>query len=220
MIAVTLQTLTLPLQLHLLAYDSRRKRFAFDRSGASRPGWMFEYALRSSMFTELYLTGVVTDRNGGLSILAAAPVGDPLLSAAMSVAVEGRAWAGVIRSGGSGTVAGAWQQLERDGWFARRDRRFGAPRFDVRDPDVVDAIAARVVAALENVLREGDAEPRALALGLIAFQAQMPVVDTFLRHEGKRAALHSLTDCAIEPIHVLRTLILARFDEMRRSTSG
>ncbi|RZT19295.1 Golgi phosphoprotein 3 GPP34 [Mycobacterium sp. BK558] len=208
---------TLPLQLYLLAYDSRRRRFAFDRAKTSRPQWRFEYALRSAIFTELYLDGVITDDDGKLRTVAAVRPSDPLLSAAMSVAADGRMWTDLIRSGGRGAVDGARDELARCGWVQLRRRTLGGSLVEVRDVDLVHALACRVIAALESVLRVSDAEPRSLALGLIAFQAQMPVAEEFLRHEGKRHALHELTEATIEPIHALRTLIKARTAEMRMS---
>ena len=47
---------TLHAQLYLLAYDSKRHQFRFDR-------WeLFGFALRAAMLTDLYLTGYLEDR--------------------------------------------------------------------------------------------------------------------------------------------------------------
>lgn len=210
----------LPQQLYLLAYDSRGKRFAFDRARSPRPQWMFEYALRSAVFTDLYLSDVITDDNGRLSAMAAKLPDDPVLRGAMAVRVDGRTWLDLVRSGGRGAVESVGETLKSSEWIRFHHRRLRSPQVEVRDVDLVESLRSRVVASLNDVLRVGDAEPRSLALGLIAFHAQMPVMEDFLGHDGKRHALHELTEETIEPIRALHTLIQERLAETRRSGAG
>ena len=191
---------TLHGQLFLLAYDRNRRRFDFGSDGSWKNQWRFEFALRSAMLTDLYLAGYIENRNGEASLLKAHH-DDPLLQKALDHCA-GRGWSQLVYGGGR-TCQHAFDQLETAGWIRRQPRKMlglVAARSDVYDEDMVDLLAARVTEALRNILADRPADPRSLAIGLIAVQALMPVVDRFTADKRDRDALHEMTLAAIEPI--------------------
>jgi hypothetical protein len=209
---------TLPAQLYLLAYDARRKRFAFDRHGSERPQWKFEFAVRSAIFTDLYLAGVVADDGGKLTATDTAPPEDAVLRGAFSVPVKGRLWPDLITSGGRGTADTVRRQLEDCGWVRTERRRLGvfaSARVEIYDVDLVGALGLTVIASLRDILRDVDAPPRPLALGLIAFLAQMPLTEQFVRDQHLRSALRQIIEATVEPIRELQTSIQQRLAEVR-----
>ena len=83
---------------------------------------------------------------------------------------------------------------------AEHSASFRVPAKRVYDEDMVDALVARVRQALRNILDDRPADPRSLAIGLIAVQAQMPAVMDFIDEPRDRTALHEMTFATIEPI--------------------
>jgi hypothetical protein len=194
---------TLHGQLYLLAYDRKQRRFQYDYDDAWKMRWRFGFALKSAMLADLYLTGYIEDREGKAHRKNSQSHPDPVLDEALSTAV-GRPWTEVITNDGRRAREVVRDQLEAAGWIDGRERRtFGIlprARQVVYDVDMVGALAHRVRQALENILDDLPADPRLLAVGLIAVQAQMPVVFSFVENERHRDALLEMTFAAIEPI--------------------
>ena len=192
---------TLHGQLFLLAYDRNRRRFEFGSDGSWKNQWRFEFALRAAMLTDLYLAGYIENRNGEASLLKAHH-DDPLLQKALDHCA-GRGWSQLVYRGGR-THQDVFDQLETAGWIDGRERRtFGIlprARHAVYDEDMVDALVGRVREALRNILDDRPADPRSLAIGLIAVQAQTPAVTDFIDDPRQRTALREMTFAAIEPI--------------------
>ena len=211
---------TLHGQLYLLAYDRNRRKFVFDHTNAWNPRWRFGYAMRAAMLTDLYLGGYVENRDGKAYPSGSTSQDDPALDDLLS-RVSGRTWEKLVTVGGSRAIDAVRDQLETSGWIARgRRRMFGVlPAADVKlyDEDVVGGFADRVTGALRNILDGLSADPRPLALGLIAMQAQLPVVEEFIADEHDREQLREMTLAAIEPILALHHAVIA---ELMNSRSG
>ncbi len=191
---------TLHGQLYLLAYDRKRRRFEFGSDGSWKGHWRFEFALRSAMLTDLYLAGYIENKNGEASLLKSSH-DDPLLQKALDHCA-GRGWSELVYRGGR-TCQDVFDQLETAGWIrGQRRRMLGlvAARPDVYDEDMVDVLAARVMEALRNILVDCPADPRSLAVGLIAAQAQLPAVSSVIDDPYSRDQLREMTLATIEPI--------------------
>ena len=80
---------------------------------------------------------------------------------------------------------------------------------------MVGGLAHRVTGTLRNILDDLAADPRLLALGLIAVQAQMAVVFSFIDERHDRDGLREMTFAAIEPILGLYQAIHNRWDDIR-----
>lgn len=85
---------------------------------------------------------------------------------------------------------------------------------------MVGALAERVTQALSNILDDRPADPRPLALGLIAVLSQMPVVSDFNDSELHRNALREMTFAAIEPILGLHHAIYRQSADMGSGWGG
>ena len=68
---------------------------------------------------------------------------------------------------------------------------------------------------LRNILEDRPADPRTLAVGLIAVQAQLPVVSSFIDDRYDRDRLREMNLAAIEPILGLYQAIHIRYDDVR-----
>ena len=209
---------TLHGQLYLLAYDHKKRRFHFDDRNSWKNEWRFEFALRSAMLTDLYLGGYIEDRNGEAAVLISRH-DDPLLQTALGAAA-GRGWSQLVRRGGA-TCRDVCEQLEAAGWI-RQERRplLGRARRGVYDENMVDALGHRVTEALTNILGDRHAHPPALAVGLIAVQAQLPVVSRFIDDAHDRDRLREMTFATIEPILALYNAIHRRHEENSWGRSG
>ena len=86
---------TLHAQLYLLAYDRKRHRFLFDRDNRRHMRWLFDFALRAAMLTDLYLTGYVGDKEGKACLASTARHDDPVLYQVLK-GVAGRNWAELV----------------------------------------------------------------------------------------------------------------------------
>src|SRR3954453_11758118 len=135
---------TLHGQLYLLAYDRNRREFEFDCNGSWNSQWRFEFALRSAMLTDLYLTGYIED-NGG-EVRRRKTGHDDALCNDMLNRAAGQGWSALI-SRGSRTCRDIHQQLEATGWIRGQRRRLMGiipAKFEVYDDDMVGALAYRV----------------------------------------------------------------------------
>jgi len=211
---------TLHAQLYLLAYDRERHRFRLDRDNYSNKHWLFDFALRAAMLTDLYLTGYVEDQEGKAYQARAARHDDPVLHQVLKD-VAGRDWAQLVAHGGGRGREMVRDQLEASGWVSGQQRRMlgilAPARVRLYDEDMVSGLADRVSEALRNAIDDRPADPRPLAVGLIAVQAQMPVVLNFLENSWPRDALREMTFAAIEPILGLHQAIQDRFSDVRSS---
>ena len=199
---------TLHGQLYLLAYDRKSRRFDYESGGGYHPVRRFEFALRSAMLTDLYLSGYIEDRHGeACRVLSRHD--DPLLHAALNRA-GGRAWPQLIARGGP-VCRQVHDQLASDGWVRGQHRRMMGRlpgRCEVYDRDLVGGLTQRVTDTLRDVIADRPVDPRLLAVGLIATQAQLRVVSAFLDCTYDRNRLHEMTSAAIEPICALRREML------------
>ncbi len=155
---------TLHAQLYLLAYDRQRRRFQFDRDKR----WLFSFALRSAMLTDLFLTGYVEDRKGKAHRTSAAHPDDPVLQDALNE-LDGRDWRKLIARDGRYARQDVRDQLEASGWVHGQQRKMlGLVPANERlyDEDMVSALADRVTGALRNAIDDRPADPRPLAVGL------------------------------------------------------
>ncbi len=202
---------TLHGQLYLLAYDRKSRRFLLGCDGSWKNEWRFEFALRSAMLTDLYLGGYIEDSNGEAAVLISRH-DDPLLQTALGAAA-GRGWSRLVQRGGA-TRRDVCEQLEAAGWIRQEHRSLlGRARRGVYDENMVYALGQRVTDALTNILADRRADPPALAVGLIAVQAQLPVVSRFIDDPCDRERLREMTFAAIEPILGLYNAIHRRHQE-------
>ncbi len=206
---------TLPAQLYLLAYDRQRRCFRFDRDNSRYARWRFGYAVRAAMLADLYLSGCIEDRGGKAYRSNAPRHDDPVLNDAVKN-VAGQNWMELIGRGGSVATRVVREQLEGSGWIDTKQRRrfgiFPAAGIEIYDGDAVDNLADRVVEGLRNILDDLHADPRPLALGLIAVQAQLAPVYSFIEERQHRDRLHELTLLTIEPILGLHQAIVGRLE--------
>ena len=211
---------TLHAQLYLVAYDPQRHRFRFERDNRRDNGWLFGFALRA-MLTDLYLTGHVEDKQGNAHPTSAARPDDPVLHEALK-GVAGRDWAQLIAHNEHHARQVVRDQLEAAGWLRVQDRRMlgiiPTARLGLYDEDMVSGLADRVTETLRNAIDDRPADPRPLAVGLLAVQVQMPVIFSFI--ENSREELREMTFAAIEPILGLHQAIQNRLTDMRRSNIG
>jgi hypothetical protein len=194
---------TLHGQLYLLSYNRKRRRFDYE-CGSYHPARRFEFALRAAMLTDLCLTGHIADNHGVVRRILSQH-GDALLQAVVNRA-QGRSWSQLVLADGP-VCQEVHDQLVRQEWVrGRRQRMMGmvTGHCEVHDDEMVAGVVRRVTEGLHDVLADRPVDPRVLATGLIAIQAQLPVVSGFLDRARDRNRLHALTDCAIEPIVTLR----------------
>ena len=174
------------------------------------------------MLTDLYLTGYVEDRDGKAYPVRVTQHDDPVLHDALT-GVAGQDWAQWIARRKPDTAEVVGDQLEAMRWVhGRRRRTLGIipARAGVYDEDMVGGRADRVTAALRNIVDGRPAEPRPLALGLLAVQAQLPVVDGFMANPPHREQLCEMILAAIEPILGLHHAIHVYWGDVRSNPSG
>ena len=209
---------TLHGQLYLVAYDPQLHRFRFERDNRCDNGWLFGFALRAAMLTDLYLTGHVEDKQGNAHPTSAARPDDPVLHEALK-GVAGRDWVQLIAHNEHYARQVVRDQLEATGWLRVQHRRMlgiiPTARVGLYDEDMVSGLADRVIEALRNAIDDRPADPRPLAVGLLAVQAQLPVISSF--ENSHRQELREMTFAAIEPILGLHQAIQNRLMDMRRS---
>jgi hypothetical protein len=203
---------TLHAQLYLLTYDQRRHRF-----DVYYPQ-LFGFALRAAMLTDLYLTGHLEDKEGKAYAGRVAQHDDAVLHEALKD-VTGRDWAQFIAHGEHHARQVVRDQLEATGWLrVRQGRMLGiipTRIVGLYDEDMVSGLADRVTDALRNAIDDRPADPRPLAVGLLAVLAQMPVVSSFMENARHREELREMTFAAIEPILGLHQAIQNHHTDMR-----
>ena len=209
---------TLHAQLYLMAYDRKRHRFRFGRDNSWDTRWLFGFALRAAMLTDLYLTGYVEAKQGKASPASAARPDDPVLQEALE-GVAGHDWAELIAHDEHHARQVVRCQLESTGWLSRQHRRMlgimPTARLTVYDEGMVRGLADRVTEALRNAIDDQPADPRPLAVGLLAVQGSLPAVFTFTENSRHREQLREITFAAIEPILGLHQAIQNRLTDMR-----
>jgi hypothetical protein len=209
---------TLHAQLYLLAYDRTRRRFQFARDNSRDTRGFFRFALRAAILTDLYLTGHVKDNEGKAYPTNTPGHDDPVLNEALKD-VGGKDWVELITYGGHHACQVVRAQLEATGWVQGSRRRMlglvPTERVGLYDEGMVSGFADRVTDALCSALDDRPADPRVLALGLLAVQAQMPVVFGFIENTQQRHKLREMTFAAIEPILGLHQVIQNRFEDGR-----
>jgi hypothetical protein len=202
---------TLHGQLYLLAYDRNRHRFGIYNHS------LFSFALRAAMLTDLYLTGFVEDKQGNAHPTSAARPDDPVLHEALK-GVAGRDWAQLIAHNEHHARRVVRDQLETTGWLrVQQHRMLGivpTARLGIYDEDMASGLADQVIEALRNAIDDRPADPRPLAVGLLAVQAQMPVISSLDQTRGHRQELYEMTFAAIEPILGLHQAIQNREAQM------
>jgi hypothetical protein len=211
---------TLHGQLYLLSYNRKRKRFDYACTGFRNTHWRFEFALRSAMLTDLYLAGHIENSNGEARVLKSCHH-DPLLEKALNRAA-GRGWSQLVYRGRQ-TCEDVCEQLETSGWIRGQHRKMLGlvpERLEVYDEAMIDSLCFRVTDALSNILADQPADPRALAVGLIAVQAQLRAVSGFIDDVHDRERLRVMTLAAIEPILGLYNAIHRQYEEIRSSMGG
>jgi Golgi phosphoprotein 3 (GPP34) len=165
------------------------------------------------------LTGYIEDKGGEASPLKAHHP-DPLLDDALTRAA-GRGWSQLVFRGGR-TRRAVLDQLVAAGWIHGQHRRMLGlvpARVDVYDEYMVEGLAHRVTDALRNILADQPAEPRSLAVGLIAVQAQLPAVSSFTDDRHDRDRLHEMTLATIEPILGLYNAIHTHCADVRSGSA-
>jgi hypothetical protein len=202
-------------RLYLLTYDGDRRRFVFHRADHR---WLFGLALRAAMLTDLYLSGYLQDREGKACPTGVARPDDLLLCEALTAAV-GQAWAKSIGHGERRARRDVREQLLAVGWLSEHQRRmFGAApttRLRLHDEGMVNGLADEVTTALSDAIDGRPSDPQALALGLLAFLAQMPIVCPFADDPHLRSELRDMICAAIEPILGLDQAIQRCYADMR-----
>jgi hypothetical protein len=207
-------------QLFLLAYDRYRGRL----DGNDR--WRFGLALRTSMLTDLYLSGHLTDEDNRPRPAGVTRPGNPSLRAVLddiddnepknwmhAVARDQRNVPGIVRS-----------ELEADGWLWVQRRRvlsiIPSTRLRLHDEDLVTGLSSQVVAALRNAIAGRPADARALAVGLIGALGQLPTVFAFDEASRHHSALEDLVDRDVPPITGMRQVIDAVHSAIAANDTG
>jgi hypothetical protein len=192
---------TLHGQLYLLAYDRQQHRF----DGDNFP--LFGLALRAAMLTDLYLTGYIEDKDGKAHRSSVVTPDDPVLRTVCaqigSVFSGGRDWARLIA------------EDEEQASAVVRDQLKATARLALSDEDAVSGLADRVTEALRNAIDGSQADPRPLAVGLLAVLGQMPTVFSFKESAQHREQIHELIIAAISPIVGLQQAIEAYHEDGR-----
>ena len=149
--------------------DRLREPHQFD------PLKLFDFALRAAMLTDLDLSGHLENKDGKAWPTTAAQPADPVLRAALA-GTTGREWAQLISYRSRHARQVVRDQLETTGWLHRQQRRMlgiiPTVRLRLYDKDMLSGLADRVIEALHNAIDDRPADPRPLAVGLLACQAR------------------------------------------------
>jgi hypothetical protein len=211
---------TLHGQLYLLAFDRERHRFDGDNL------WLFGFALRAAMLTDLYLTGHLEDKGGKPYLSSVARPDDPVLCAVFDqIGVAGQKdWAQFIAENEKKAPRVVRDQLKATGWLRVQQRRMlgiiPTARLELDDEDMVSGLADRVTEALCNAIDGLPADPRPLAVGLLGVLGQMPTVLSSKEGSRHRQELRALTFAAIAPIVGLHQAIETYLVDVRARMGG
>lgn len=199
-------------QLYLLSYDRQRHRL-----GCHDDEPLLGFALRSAMLTDLYLSGHLSDRGGRAYTTEAEEPAHPLLCSVFEQA-QGREWEQLIADSRRRTARLVRDELTDAGWLlAHPCRKLGlipATRVALHDEDMVELLDQRIDRALLNAMQGSAAEPRLLAIGLIATLGQIPAVFALRQSAHHRAELHDLILCTIEPLLALHRVIERHYSDL------
>jgi hypothetical protein len=162
----------------------------------------------------------VEDKQGNAHPTSAARPDDPVLHEALK-GVAGRDWAQLIAHNEHHARRVVRDQLETTGWLRVQQHRvlgiiIPTARLGIYDEDMASGLADQVIEALRNAIDDRPADPRPLAVGLLAVQAQMPVISSLDQTRGHRQALREMTFAAIEPILGLHQAIQNREEAQTR----
>jgi hypothetical protein len=213
---------TLHGQLFLLGFDRRKGRLDLDNQ------WRFGLALRAAMLTDLYRSGHLENRDGCPRRVETAPPADHLLRSMLGeLTNRARSWAQLIMQGQRETAEEVRRQLESDGWLqARPRRRLGVipvSRLDLRDDDVVDALAGRVGSTLRLAIDGRPADERLLALALLCVLGQFPAglgIDELSRHQKTLMTLIERAAPSIRGLAEAITTVHAAMDGKRQEAAS
>ena len=211
---------TLHGQLYLLAYDRKRHRFDGDNL------WLFGFALRAAVLTDLYLTGHLQDAGGKPCPSSVARPVDPVLGAAFDqIGVTGQKdWAEFDRRKRAGCPRVVRDQLNATGWLrGQHCRMLGiipTARLGLYDEDMVGGLADQVTEALRTAIVGLPAVQRPLAVGLLAVLEQMPTVLSYKESSRHRQELRALTFAARAPIVGLHQAIQTYHEDVRARMGG
>ncbi len=198
---------TLHGQLFLLAHDRRRIRF----DAGDRP--RYGLALRTAMFSDLYLAGHLSDRDGEPIAIDGPGPDDPVLHGILDEVAESnyQDWSdAILHDSHSRTPEVVHAQLGAEWQRTELRRRLGIVPYNrvrLTNSQLVQQLAGRVTTALHTALAGRPADARLLSVGLIGALGQLPTVFSFaeaIRHEH---ALHELVFEGIPPIFGMLTVV-------------
>jgi len=204
----------LPRRLYLVAYDRAGRRFG----GNSQV--LLEYGVRAAVLSELYLDGNLIDQSGRAKRSTTRP-DDPILRTLFDRISDDRLprWEQVILR-----VPGSFATLVRDdlhnaGWVSRDQRRrmgvIPTRGLEPADETVRTELVTEARYALGSLIASRSAPPRTLALGLLAYHAQLPATISFSDNAEDRAVMAASTAAAIAPIAALGAAIQTHFARVR-----
>lgn len=180
---------SLPAQLYLLGYDGRKQRVVTNDR--------FPRLIRAAALTELLLCGRIADADGTVRVTADTPLGDPALDdllhrIARSRPRRWRHWSSdpghvTARAVRDGLEAGRWIEVELRRPSLIHDRS----RVRVRDPHVVQRLAARVGRALTDPPSRID--DRQAALVALAAAGRLRTVLPWAARRAHRRRIAQLT---------------------------
>lgn len=154
---------SLPAQLYLLCYDSRKQRV--------RTNSQFPYLVRAAALTDLLLSGRIADERGKVRVVTKDKLVDPVLDGLLNQIAQSRprSWRYWISKGGRATAQAVRNELEMERWVrVERHQPFLIFRMSyvrVRDTRVVKRLTVQVDGALTGPMsRVGEREAALVAL--------------------------------------------------------
>lgn len=205
---------TLPGRLYLAAYNPRGRTFGGDNL------WLFEFALRAAVVTELFLQGHLIDVAGRPQQADAPPETASLQLMWDEIPPDtSSTWAEVISTApavSAGYTVPA--ELRAAGWLCERRRRFAVMpglRLQPADMSTADEAGDEARQALAGIVAQQPVSIRSRALGLLAFHAQLPVTISFNDDARSRAAVVNARTGELPPLVGLAEAIQGYFGEVR-----
>ncbi|MBP2706383.1 GPP34 family phosphoprotein [Microbispora sp. RL4-1S] len=178
---------SLPAQLYLLGYDSRKERVVTNHR--------FPYLLRAAALTELLFSGRIADDGGKVRVVNDEGLADPVLDGLLHQIAQSRPrpWKHWIGKDGRATVRAVRDEMETDRWIRVELRQpfliFNRTHVRVRDPRVVKRLSALLGGALTGPMsRVGEREAALVAL------AAAGEIGTVLPRAKRRAYKQRIAD--------------------------
>ncbi|MDQ2708914.1 MAG: GPP34 family phosphoprotein [Actinomycetota bacterium] len=205
---------TLPGGLYLIAYDPRKHRLT--------ARFELGFALRAAALVDLQLRGHVRDDAGYVRTEPGARAADPLLEAVRMEIAEAppRAWLHWVRTGHRNMPRAVAEHLHAIGELAREDRRILGMVTTAHLTPTDPAAAARLVDGAAQVLRSDrsvlPADPRIVALAVLAATAELPTVVGRSERRSRRQQIAQLGEVCGPAVPALRRAIRG----MRAAASG